>query len=92
MLKQYLQKVAGNEKTDMTMTEAFEVADRNHKFMVIEGPQPVVVQFFRDYGHPMYIPHHLLFLMVKCSQCLETFFADRTVISWLQHLKTCGWS
>ena len=38
MLKQDLQKVAGNEKTDMTMTEAFEVADPNHKFMVIEGP------------------------------------------------------
>ena len=57
----------------MTMTEAFEVADPNHKFMVIEGPEPVVVQFFRHYGHPMYIPHHLLFLMVKCSQCLEMF-------------------
>ena len=53
MSKQDLQKVAENEKTDMTVTEAFEVADPNHKFMVIEGPQPVVVQFFRHYGHPI---------------------------------------
>lgn len=53
MSKQDLQKVADNEKTDMTMTEAFEVADPNHKFMVIEGPQPVIVQFFRHYGHPI---------------------------------------
>ena len=53
MSKQDLRKVAGNEKTDMTMTEAFEVADPNHKFMVIERPQPVVVQFFRHYGHPI---------------------------------------
>ena len=53
MLKQDLQKVAGSEKNDMTVTEAFEVADPNHKFMVIEGPQPVVVQSFRHYCHPI---------------------------------------
>ncbi|KAL9609353.1 MAG: hypothetical protein Q9167_005878 [Letrouitia subvulpina] len=53
MSKQDLQKVAENEKTDVGMTEAFEVADPNHKFMVIEGPQPVIVQFFRHYGHPI---------------------------------------
>ena len=53
MSKQDLQKVAENEKTDITKTEAFEVADPNHKFMVIEGPQPVIVQFFRHYGHPI---------------------------------------
>jgi hypothetical protein len=52
MSKQDLDKTAENEHTDMSKTEAFEVADPNDKFMVIEGPQPVIVQFFRHYGHP----------------------------------------
>ncbi|KAI1349414.1 hypothetical protein F5Y01DRAFT_289562 [Xylaria sp. FL0043] len=47
-----LQKVAKNEDNDIALSQAFEVADPIHKFMVIEGPQPVVVQFFRHYGHP----------------------------------------
>ncbi|KAL9024227.1 MAG: hypothetical protein Q9196_006670 [Gyalolechia fulgens] len=53
MSKQDLQRVAENENTSLSTTEAFEVADPNHKFMVIEGPQPVIVQFFRHYGHPI---------------------------------------
>lgn len=47
-----LQKVAKNEHNDIALSEAFEIADPIHKFMVIEVPQPVVVQFFRHYGHP----------------------------------------
>lgn len=53
MSEQDLQKVADKENTDTVLTEAFEVADPVHKFMVIEGPQPLVVQFFRHYGHPI---------------------------------------
>ncbi|KAH6684512.1 hypothetical protein B0J14DRAFT_14442 [Halenospora varia] len=53
MSQQELQKVAEKENTDMSNAEAFEVADPIHKFMVLEGPQPVVVQFFRHYGHPI---------------------------------------
>ncbi|KAH7464032.1 hypothetical protein FOMA001_g17947 [Fusarium oxysporum f. sp. matthiolae] len=53
MIEQHLQRVAKNEDTDTTLTEAFEVADPVNRFMVIEGPQPVVVQFFRHYGHPV---------------------------------------
>ena len=44
--------VAEKERTTVSVPEAFEVADPIHKFMVIEGPQPVAVQFFRHYGHP----------------------------------------
>ncbi|TFA98891.1 hypothetical protein CCMA1212_009359 [Trichoderma ghanense] len=53
MTETELQKVAEKEDTDLSEAEAFEVADPIHKFMVIEGPQPVVVQFFRHYGHPV---------------------------------------
>ncbi|PTB78836.1 hypothetical protein M440DRAFT_1352650 [Trichoderma longibrachiatum ATCC 18648] len=53
MTEEELHKVAEKEDTDLSKTEAFEVADPIHKFMVIEGPQPVVVQFFRHYGHPV---------------------------------------
>ena len=53
MSKQDLHKVTGIEKNDMTMTEAFEVADPNHEFMVVGGSQPVSIQSFRHYGHPI---------------------------------------
>lgn len=53
MSEQDLRKVVEKESTYMSKTEAFEVADPVHKFMVIEGPQPVIVQFFRHYGHPI---------------------------------------
>jgi hypothetical protein len=53
MTQRSLEKVAEKENTDVSKSEAFEVADPNHKFMVIEGPQPVIVQFFRHYGHPV---------------------------------------
>ncbi|RSL43426.1 hypothetical protein CEP51_016363 [Fusarium floridanum] len=53
MTEKDLRRVAQNESTDITVMEAFEVADPVHKFMIIEGPQPVVVQFFRHYGHPI---------------------------------------
>lgn len=55
MSQQDLQKVAEKEDTDVSVSEAFEVADDVadpvRSFMVIEGPQPLVVQFFRHYGH-----------------------------------------
>lgn len=31
----------------------FEISDYNHGFPLIEGPEPVVRQFFRHWGHPI---------------------------------------
>jgi hypothetical protein len=39
--------------SSLSPTEIFEIDDLNHGFAVIEGPAPVVRQFFRHYSHPI---------------------------------------
>jgi hypothetical protein len=49
-----LQSVDELEKqSSLSPTEIFEIDDLNHGFAVIEGPAPVVQQFFRHYSHPI---------------------------------------
>ena len=40
------------KQSSLSPNEIFEIDDLNHGFAVIEGPAPVVRQFFRHYGHP----------------------------------------
>jgi hypothetical protein len=40
-------------------TEIFEIDDLRHGFSVIEGPAPVIQQFFRHYGHPIRNSHSI---------------------------------
>ena len=43
------------EKEDLASepTVVFEISDYDHGFPIIEGPEPVVRQFFRHWGHPL---------------------------------------
>jgi hypothetical protein len=46
-------RVTEKEDFNMSKTEVFEVLDPIYRFIVIERSQPVIVQFFRHYGHPI---------------------------------------
>ena len=37
----------------MEETKLFEVNTHGHGFLVVEGKESVVLQFFRHYGHPI---------------------------------------
>ncbi|KUJ19177.1 uncharacterized protein LY89DRAFT_731593 [Mollisia scopiformis] len=41
-----------SERGDVDQPEIFELEDKHHGFMIIEGPAPVIQQFFGHYGHP----------------------------------------
>jgi hypothetical protein len=47
-----LKKLLEEEEGSMADVQIFEVKDPNHGFVIIEGLQPVVHQFFGHYGHP----------------------------------------
>ena len=49
--RESLQTYQSEDPNPGTAREIFEVDDLNHGFAVIEGPEPVVRQFFRHYGH-----------------------------------------
>jgi hypothetical protein len=51
--RESLQTYQSEDPNQATAREIFEIDDLNHGFAVIEGPEPVVRQFFRHYGHPV---------------------------------------
>lgn len=53
MSQKRLERVSANEASSLTRNEIFEIRDSDNRFMVVEGLQPVVTQFFRHYGHPI---------------------------------------
>ncbi|KAI9690798.1 MAG: hypothetical protein M1822_008417 [Bathelium mastoideum] len=43
----------GDEDLPLKSTVVFEISDYDHGFPIIEGPEPVVRQFFKHWGHPL---------------------------------------
>ena len=91
MTQKRLEMVAKKEDSSLSKSEAFEVVDREHEFMIVEGPQPVVVQFFRHYGHPIREnPSHLIgdrlreVAAISLIVCLFLYFPVGLVMTqWL---------